>query len=124
MAIIIDKEPKSTSVKKGEDAFLDCVAHSSTVENAVYRCSWVKDNRVMFVGEGKRKQLYDWVGDYQSGNCSIMLKNVSVSQHRGNWRCEITNTESSDMEMATTIPVMVEILGKRTVGHVTHHSQL
>ncbi|GAB6023066.1 hypothetical protein CHUAL_007157 [Chamberlinius hualienensis] len=107
LILSIEPGPKNVTLIKGSSGTLECIGRSSANHEANYRCSWLKDGNVMFVGEGKRRLYYDWLTDYHLGNCSIILKNADVRRHQGRWMCTVTNTELDEAVSSQTAIVTV-----------------
>lgn len=76
-------------VQNGHDARLRCL-----VRNRQGECLWLRNGRA--VGTIARKYQFNRQPD--DGDCSLMIRNVSVAQDDGLWQCQVT---ASDVEQDT-----------------------
>lgn len=71
-------------VQNGHDVRLRCL-----VRNRQGECLWLRNGRA--VGTIARK--YQFTRQPEDGDCSLMIRNVSVVQDDGQWQCQVTSPD-------------------------------
>lgn len=76
-------------VQNGQDLRLRCL-----IRNRQGECLWLRNGRAV----GTIAKKYQFKRQPEDGDCSLMIRNVSVQQDDGIWQCQVT---SSDVEQDT-----------------------
>lgn len=76
-------------VQNGHDVRIRCLIRSRQGE-----CLWLKNGRAI----GFIAKKYQFTRQPEDGDCSLMIRNVSVQQDDGLWQCQVT---ASDVEQDT-----------------------
>lgn len=76
-------------VQNGQDLRLRCL-----IRNRQGECLWLRNGRAV----GTIAKKYQFRRQPEDGDCSLMIRNVSVQQDDGIWQCQVT---SSDVEQDT-----------------------
>lgn len=76
-------------VQNGHDARIRCL-----VRNRQGECLWLRNGRAV----GVIAKKYQFNRQPEDGDCSLMIRNVSVAQDDGLWQCQVT---ASDVEQDT-----------------------
>lgn len=71
-------------VQLGSTATIPCRLPSLTEVD----CAWQRDRQAVVVGKGLWKENYDWP-QHESGDCSIVFRNINPKYHIGVWQCQI-----------------------------------
>lgn len=79
-------------VENGHEARLRCL-----IRNRQGECHWQRNNRV--VGPAPKKYLFP--RQPEDGDCSLVIKNASVHQDDGVWRCEVTSADGLQETMSS-----------------------
>lgn len=84
----VQPDPKYL-VQNGQDLRLRCL-----IRNRQGECLWLRNGRAV----GTIAKKYQFRRQPEDGDCSLMIRNVSVQQDDGIWQCQVT---SSDVEQDT-----------------------
>lgn len=76
-------------VHNGHDVRLRCL-----IRNRQGECLWLRNGRAI----GIIPKKYQFIRQPEDGDCSLMIRNVSVQQDDGLWQCQVT---ASDVEQDT-----------------------
>lgn len=76
-------------VPNGQDVRLRCL-----IRNRQGECLWLRNGRAV----GLIAKKYQFARQPEDGDCSLMIRNVSVQQDDGQWQCQVT---ASDVEQDT-----------------------
>ena len=66
----------------------------------------------MGVGD-KDAAKYDWAGNVQKGDCSILIKKANATEDEGDWECQVTYSNRDDRDSLSSPPVRLVVRGKR-----------
>lgn len=76
-------------VHNGHDVRIRCL-----IRNRQGECLWLRNGRAI----GAIAKKYQFTRQPEDGDCSLMIRNVSVQQDDGQWQCQVT---ASDVEQDT-----------------------
>ena len=97
--------PAYSETKPGETVLLSCV-----IANKGGKCQWEKDGTPV----GMFPSKYEWAGDVESGNCSLVIFDASSEYDDGVWQCQVTasNFEEGDSLISDGAEVVVRAAAK------------
>ena len=77
-------ESADIQVNSGDDIILKCI-----IKNKSGECRWKKDG----IPVGMFDNKYEWAGDENKGDCSLLINNASEEYDIGLWQCQVTATD-------------------------------
>ena len=94
------KQPEYQEVNPGEIAMLTCI-----ITNKEGECRWEREG----VPIGMFRDKYEWAGDLETGNCSLVILDASAEYDDGVWQCQVTasNFKLSDSLISDGAEVVV-----------------
>ena len=75
------KQPEYAEVNPGDSIVLTCL-----IQNKGGDCRWEKEGVPTGLFSGK----YEWAGDVNAGDCSLLIKDAEVEFDAGSWQCSVT----------------------------------
>lgn len=87
-------------VQNGQDQRLRCI-----VRNRQGECLWLRNGKAI----GSIAKKYQFVRQPEDGDCSLMIRNVSVQQDNGVWQCQVTAADA-DQETLPSREVNLVVL--------------
>ena len=75
------QQPGYAEVNPGETVLLTCI-----IANQEGECRWRREGQPVGMFPGK----YEWSGDHESGDCSLLIKDAELDYDDGHWQCSVT----------------------------------
>lgn len=66
----------------------------------------------LFQPVGIYKDKYEWAGSQEAGDCSLLIKHVTIDFDDGEWECQVTASEFTAQDALTSTPVRLVVRGK------------
>jgi len=61
---------------------------------------------------GIYKEKYEWAGSHDAGDCSLLIKHVTIEFDDGEWECQVTASEFTAQDALTSTPIKLVVRGK------------
>ncbi|GAB6024309.1 hypothetical protein CHUAL_009000 [Chamberlinius hualienensis] len=101
-------QPTDTWVVESHNATLYCeFSLEASVTSSSRKCSWTKGGTLIAVDQFQG--VYEWLGDYQMGNCSLIIHKALLERDENIWKCQLPETETSEGEVSRTAKVTVYV---------------
>ncbi|KAK6622894.1 hypothetical protein RUM43_008745 [Polyplax serrata] len=66
---------------------------------------------------GIYKDKYEWAGSQEAGDCSLLIKHVTIDFDDGEWECQVTASEFTAQDALTSTPVRLVVRAKNGNGN-------
>lgn len=58
------------------------------------------------------KGKYEWAGNPDLGDCSLIIKNAIADYDDGEWECQVTPSDFTTQDALTSQPIRLVVRGK------------
>ena len=96
--------PTYREVNPGGQVILPCI-----VKNKKGECRWEKDGTPVGMYENK----YEWQGDREEGDCSLVVKEANIEYDNGVWQCQVTASDFTQRDTLISEGAELIVRGKR-----------
>lgn len=55
---------------------------------------------------------YEWAGNQDLGDCSLLIKNAFAEFDEGEWECQVTASDFTTQDALTSHPIRLVVRGK------------
>ena len=96
-------QPADTEVNPGGTTTLTCKVAGKKGE-----CRWERNSLPVGAYRGK----YEWAGDQEQGDCSLVILEASMEYDNGEWICQITASDFTAKDTLMSTPAKLIVRGR------------